>query len=974
MSKNGKLLFKQDSFSGIVRDIGTGKQPSNSVNTATNVVYDRERGSFVSRYDYEASLARPSGVSTLSHWITKPVTYPSAQDIHLWFTEDGIFQRPYWHNSATATDDWVKATDSVSLSLTLSDVTINGSTTNTFVLASATTTYGLSATSNYYKNWVLCLTDGSQNSIAFLIKSYSVTTGTATFTLDNIIDTATGATYDKNNIAECSVHRYFHSDKTQTNPQSSYFAPSFTDPAGYSTETAVRWSGGQGSTVGYKNCKTGYVNRLFFANSGASVRHQFTGTYIDQAECKAPSSGILTSLSVADIATSLIVDTAGYDDKNFLASQTHWAATGSGHTSALSQMGIPDPINIGKTLYKRGLRIVASTAPGGDTSNCIRLSNTYTNNLTAATYRVRVKGIPVAPKGGTASAAFVNVVVSKSDLSVNYASPVLAFPVANLGGGDVESEQTFEFTSAITDKPVISVFLSSIGDGSAYEFLMTAITVELSSALAIALEDDKTYKFYASYVYDGTQESELTFLDSEYVAGKFSRLSYELNQKLGALNKFITAIRLYVAQEAGQTTSVATTASPKHLIATIQIDDDATSTWTFDTAQGRFEYIGYLNGLDWINRGITWEQKTGRTASASTTCSYSIATQASGRIFTAKDYDYADRASYSNRLRYTGFNGDGAPTPDIFPNIQDLFITTITAGQSQTINNIVEYEGDVKILKKKSVLRLGTSNPNPLYWELDLIKDGIGTQSKYAAFKTERGLLFSDKDGIYLENGGFVTDLTERGLWKYYYKSLVANDTKAASQRLWFQQIDGTYNLAYDTSAAATNFFKFTLENPSPVLHQNTTDGGTDGVNNIVTTSDGVVHFAPTSIGNTALKYKDGYSQKAVTCSIDTGYRNVDIDKRVMVNWIYYIAEANNDNVVATIYGLDISGNAVTLATNTTAVNGRDFVKFQTSEDIPVKAVKITFSCAQTDQSVPFKLHEWGFGGNIVEEFTDTNF
>jgi len=134
-------LFGIENFKGMVTDIADGKQPQDTVKEIKNLVYDREYGSLVSRYTYENSIARPTGVSTLNSWLTFPVTYPSEQDHHLWFTEDGIFQYNYWHNSSSVTNGWVKVNDIVTLSLNLSDVTINGSTTNTFVLANAVSTY-----------------------------------------------------------------------------------------------------------------------------------------------------------------------------------------------------------------------------------------------------------------------------------------------------------------------------------------------------------------------------------------------------------------------------------------------------------------------------------------------------------------------------------------------------------------------------------------------------------------------------------------------------------------------------------------------------------------------------------------------------------------------------------------------------------------------------------------------------------------
>ena len=111
MSKNSQLIYQQKVFNGIARDFGTGKQPDNTVYDATNVVYDREAGSLVVRYPNENAVAVPAGITSFTHLLSRQVTYPSATDMLIAFTNAGIYQYPYFRLSSTATNGWQLITE-----------------------------------------------------------------------------------------------------------------------------------------------------------------------------------------------------------------------------------------------------------------------------------------------------------------------------------------------------------------------------------------------------------------------------------------------------------------------------------------------------------------------------------------------------------------------------------------------------------------------------------------------------------------------------------------------------------------------------------------------------------------------------------------------------------------------------------------------------------------------------------------------
>lgn len=947
-------LLSIENFKGMVTDVSDGKQPQDTCKEIKNLVYDRDYGSLVTRYTYEDSIARPTGVSTLSKWLSFPVTYPSATDHHLWFTEDGIFQYNYWHNSSTVTNGWVLVSDYAIVGFN-NNPTVTGSTTNT-IAATSTDTYtslGLSSVADYYKNWIMVF-----NSSIWLITGYSITSNRPTWTLDNVIDTDTGVTVVNTALVSSppTMYRYFHKDKT--------FVPTFTYPAGYSTETGIRWSGGAGSTTTLKNVKSGFISKNFFANSGKAIT--FTGTYIDQAECSAPASSILTTSSfiVADANTNAIADGAStYDNKNFLQPNINWASNGT-HTIARGYWE-------NDRLLFQGATIRTSGSDGDTSSNYASLSTSYTNNVTTSVEQeLKIKGF--------ASGEFnqiVTVVVVATVSGTDYTSQDLVYrPYYQSGAGAItngEQELSFKFTPAATAKPSFKIYIKNTANAGAYAFFMTGITCSPSASSGAGVEKTKTYKLWASYVYDKTQESELTYLSSCYVEGSYQKLAYEVNQKIGSLNKFVTAIRLYMSQESGNTTSVtSTTIAPRYLMATISIDSDSTSTWTFDTTQARYEYASSFNGVDWNNKGKTWEQSTGRIASASTTCSYFLAKQASGRIFLANDYDYADARQYSNRVRFTGFNGDGNPTPDIFPNINDVFIATITAGKSQEIRNIAEYEGDIVILKKSSILRLDTSNPDPFTWTLSLIKDGVGSRSSQGAYKFDKGLFFTDLYSAYLYDGYQVRDVL-KGRWRNTYQQKVTSDAKAISQIVWYNPVSDTISVAYDTTvdSISRNYYEFNTDSWLPVLKQN---GAGYEVQNLVATSDGVIHFAPTSVGANSSKIATTAQSALVNAVVDSGYYGMPIGKLAVPKWVYVLAQLPSTSTMnVALYGDNTT--VLGQGTFTSASSEIRLYKFQVINDSPNRMIEVYI--VQNGTVAPstkeLKILKIKVTGELVEEFTD---
>lgn len=915
-------LLSIENFRGMVADAPDGKQPEGTCKTITNLVYDREVGSLVTRYTYENSLARPSGVATLNHWLTFPTTYPSAQDNHIWFTEDGIFIRPYFHASGSATDDWKLITEQKLFDTVASgQATVNASPTNTLVITSADAD-GFSQTADYYKNWILYNT---QNADIFFVRGYSyaaASSGTATFTLDTVVGLATGE------VPDLCLLRYFHSDTS--------FTPAFSTPAGYATEIAYRFSGGRSSTVGNKNIWAGYLDKTFFND------YQFQGTYLDQAECKAPASGLLQSMTEANAISTLVITNT--NDYQFLSpTTTNWAAGGN-HSRQLASLQGTDV---------RGMNIFA-TGDGDNATNRVTLASVTLSTGVSYTLRLNIAELPQG----------ANLIVDWNGTTIG----TIAYG-SGYEGQDRVLDDPFDFTFTVAGTATANLSLYFDAPPAAPVFIKW-INIYATSITNFGVMAGKTYSFYATYMYDGSQESELTYLGRKYISNSNAKITNILQLRLSSLNKRISSVRLYVAIDDGDTTkgSNTTRISPAFFFRDVLVTG-STYTWTLDATNGYYEYTDNFLGYDQENLKFTWEQKTRRTASTSTTCSYSLACMASGRVFVSNDYDYADAAGYYNRIRHTGFNGDGAPTPDIFPNIPEIAIKTITAGQSQEIKNIVEYAGDVIVLKKSSALRLKSSNPNSDAWELTLIKNGIGTRSKRAAYKFDKGLFFADVYSCYLYDGYRITDVL-KGRWRNLYQTLVTAAT-AESIIVWYNPINDSIALTTgNVQGLSQVYYEFNTNSWLPVKMDNGA-ASTYRIGSVVTTSDGVIHFAPQTVGANALKISQTAGSVLVDVSIDTGYYDVPAGKTGRAKWVNVLAESGN----ASPFTVVLLGDGSTLQTGvfTPSATTKKLYKFQTTTDVPCKMFKVTLS--QTGTVAPstkeFKLHKIWVDGDIVDEQTD---
>lgn len=882
--------FEINNLIPVVKDVGNGKQPLGTLFETINLVPNKKTGSLVSRNGYQAALVAPSGLVTLDKYLTAPVTHPSSIDCHVYFFQAAgavkhIAVKPFFHNGSSAGADnngWVDIADKLNLSLNLADVTINASPTNTFVLANAVS-YSLSTTTSYYKNWILWVTTsvmGVTSSTPFMIEAYSVTAGTATFTLDTVVNIISSATLDKTQITACSLQRYFHYDKYYQSgvDQSAPFSPSYTtNPAGYYTDTAIRFSGGAGSTAGYKNLWYGYIDRTFF-NSVSANKYRFQGTYCEQAEVFKPinATGTLTLLKSISQASAYASEVIKNEVDRSMGTGYNWI---SGGNQVLTRT------NIG---YGITSTILDSQGEGDSTSNYSSLPNTYTNSLTnAATYKVKILT-------NTQNDTSMGIEINGQTFNINLPKPITsAIQVSE-----------FTFIASGTTAPTIKIWGNDINKITIYD-----INVFLLSDDAITLRKGRTLKYYAVYVYDGFQRSDPLYLGSKYLTIAAPKVTSVFRLRLGQLNKRITAIESYCTLEDGDTTSNTSTRTvPLYFIHNIPLCDSDTG-WTFDASTGNFEYTDTITGTDFQILGDTWEQRTKRIENSSLTCSYSIAENCAGRIFLAQYYDYVNARLYTNAIRYTNFDKYGVMCPDVLSNVDDEFVSYINAGAGTNITTLFERRGELVIGKEASILRIPT-NQDKTFWVPIVISNSVGVLNDTVMQSLGNILLWTDNNGVYRWGGGEV-ELYGDKVWAQYYR-----DNKASDQISWIDRYDGSYNISLNSGAG--NYFKIYNDVPYP-YYQNLTDN----VTHVAVIKNGNVYFATGAGVNylfTSGVFLDGATGLTFTTQLRTGAFTISQNKFVYVKEIEIDLEfpgTLSGTMIIYLMGDDAQITAATVATPT---------------------------------------------------------
>lgn len=940
-----KRVYEIKNFKGVVKDVAFGNQPEGTLNDMNNFVLDKQNGSLVTRNGYTSGLTAPSTLTELNYHLTKPV---GDVNYHIYCgkkvdTNKYIWVKPYYHNSTTAgTDDSGWALLSDNLGINILDLNTLSGVAKTITINNASTNFTYT-TSNYYKNWTVVLTDGSQNSEKYLITAFSVAANVATLTLDRVYSDLTSANWIIGDIAQMDVIRFGHAVTPAWNDK---FYPSYITPSSYSNDKAIRFSGDATDSQVYKNVWYGLVNRTFFPSDNTN-KYTFTESYADYAECKAPLSVLLKSSSTSQSTSNFIKDQIDYDFIGNISS-TKWAAHGN-QTAQIIDVNIDG-------ISTRALRITSS-GDGDSSANYVDLNTSGINSFVNGTdYEVTLKLFLQGAFEGSLT-YFGGYIASGANNKTQYKLAGNGGEAVNQNDALYTYNNFLTITAGANAAPTIRIWTNatqSTSPNAQLHILGISISAVGGGIIKNELPINKTYNIYGTYVYDGYQESELMFLDRKYIQEKFSVYNVVLRQNLGTLNKRITGCRIYVGIDDYDTTLNDTSKrlSPAFLIKDISFVD-STSSWSKNSTTGYFEYTLSITKQDIDSVQVTWEQKTNRDVSTATTISCSLYEQSAGRIFAAQ------WNGNNNILRYTCINGDGVPCEDIFPSSEADFQTKIVSGAGNVIKELIEYEGNLIVYKEKSRLLLTTSDPHDL-WKLKVIDNTAGAYNQNVAQKISGYIIDADENDVYIWNGGIVRSMFD-GVFRKYWQTQVGSGMYS-----WIDPVDKTYNILPQSISPSTGKTYFKIK----IGELPTIQTLTHRADNVVSVKDGSIYFSNSTgasyLFNTSLQ--DNGSNFDVM--FDTG--NIVPERNAFINLDEFHIDFILSGTVSvqptiTIY---IDGSSFQTYSNVTLTNsGNTYLRRKIKAHQKARSFRLVMSGLKVNNltSIPYV----GIKYSIQEEFGD---
>lgn len=257
-----------DKFVGIYTRTDRGQRPLGAFDTCKNLFFNKiaYKPTLRTGYSTPITAAETEIGGNVTMTVFSKVFYPatenpSSQDILLLAGKDAgaakyWFQSPYFDTAGATQAGYLMYGETLS-------TTISGAPSGaTLVLAAG------SSTADYYKYWAIHNTTRDQ---WMYVTAYAGSP--KTITLNSNVPTGWVST------DAVKLYRHYHSDYTFSLGEAS--AVTWNTPVAVKVGNDIMFSGGRGSTVGYKLGWSGYLSKAFFPSSGSVT---YKGTYVDQSE------------------------------------------------------------------------------------------------------------------------------------------------------------------------------------------------------------------------------------------------------------------------------------------------------------------------------------------------------------------------------------------------------------------------------------------------------------------------------------------------------------------------------------------------------------------------------------------------------------------------------------------------------------------------------------------------------------------
>ena len=303
--------------------------------------------------------------------------------------------------------------------------------------------------------------------------------------------------------------------------------------------------------------------------------------------------------------------------------------------------------------------------------------------------------------------------------------------------------------------------------------------------------NESNYKFYLSFIYDGSQESPVTYLgnlathasDQESI---FAGVTIQYHENADGtsnetpdahwrVNPRITGARLYYTDpNDGEGT--------KYLLLDIDFikgckkaDEISYSDWKVDTT----DYVVFecpeniigsaiastTKGFEFIDppKALTYDILNGYGADEVTAAKYKCATILNNRCYIGNIQQednvgdgFASAPIYPDRIVRSPINFEGNPQFDTFPASQKM---DVGVNDGDDIIALEGYADRLLVFKKKTIYIVNVAQDGQEGIENQISYNGINSPSQVVKF--EGGVAWANPNGCYLYNGEQVKNLTE---------------------------------------------------------------------------------------------------------------------------------------------------------------------------------------------------------------------
>tara|TARA_R100000656_G_scaffold15018_1_gene14714 strand:- start:658 stop:3507 length:2850 start_codon:yes stop_codon:yes gene_type:complete len=292
----------------------------------------------------------------------------------------------------------------------------------------------------------------------------------------------------------------------------------------------------------------------------------------------------------------------------------------------------------------------------------------------------------------------------------------------------------------------------------------------------------ETYQIAGSYIYDGNQESFLHIPETNHtfdVDTALDALDIDVRATLtdaestGSFNPRISGARIY--------TRISTSSDPWSLLLDISLRDGVRgglsgvyAPWVVVSGvtikvDETIVRSPALETYEILNSFPANKDANEQLTISGTGEGYKTAIVANRRAFVANVKtvnEDSETVQMRDRIMYTPIGKF-----DTFPR---SYFIDVVKGDAEEFTKLEEFSDRLLAFKNRKLYIINIASPSPSNWYVEDIKDFVGIEHPYASTKTDFGVCWVNKFGVFLYDGQNVTNLLfnriKESTWQTYFK------------------------------------------------------------------------------------------------------------------------------------------------------------------------------------------------------------